>query len=183
MVRGMAKFQEGDKVVTVKDCRFASFKGGEKMEIVCKFGDVWEIVDRQGKKYLAYEPEIKKVEDDITDDANAFLDRLNQASFQYAQNEIHATAKEKGWWDDGERNIGEMLALIHSEVSEALEAVRGGNPADDKVPEYSGLEAELADVMIRIFDMAGGLELDVIGAMFAKMEYNKGREHKHGKKF
>jgi NTP pyrophosphatase (non-canonical NTP hydrolase) len=98
------------------------------------------------------------------------------------QKHIHATAKSKGWWDK-ERNDGEMIALIHSELSEALEALRHGNPPDDKIPEFSGLEAELADAVIRIMDYAGGRGLDVAGALVKKIEFNETRERKHGKEF
>lgn len=78
----------------------------------------------------------------------------------------------------------ERIALIHSEVSEALESMRHGYSPDDKIPEYNGVEAELADAIIRIFDMAEAHNLKVIEAMFAKMEYNKTRPYKHGgKKF
>ena len=94
---------------------------------------------------------------------------------------IHETACEKGWWDD-DRSDGELLALIHSEVSEALEALRNGNPPDDKIPEFSGAEAELADVIIRIMDMAEARKWRVGEALIAKMQYNEGREYKHGGK-
>ncbi len=98
------------------------------------------------------------------------------------QKDIHATAVEKGWWEKSERNFGESIALMHSELSEALEASRAGNPPDDKIPEYSGIEAELADCVIRILDVAEGNGFDVIGAMKAKIDYNKTRSYKHGGK-
>lgn len=96
--------------------------------------------------------------------------------------EIHQTAKDKGWWDGSERNDGELIALMHSELSEALEALRHGNPPDDKIPEFTGAEAELADTVIRILDMCAKRNWRIGEAIIAKMKYNKGREHKHGGK-
>lgn len=88
----------------------------------------------------------------------------------------------KGFWGE-ERNDAEMIALCHSELSEALEALRQGNPPDDKIPEFSGAEAELADCLIRIFDMCHGRGWRLAEAVLTKMEYNAGRPYRHGKTF
>jgi len=82
-----------------------------------------------------------------------------------------------------DRNDGEMLALMHSELSEALEAIRKGNPPDDKLPEFRGAEVELADCIIRILDTAHARGWRVGEAIIAKIAFNEGRPHKHGKKF
>ena len=100
---------------------------------------------------------------------------------KYIQAVIHQTAKEKGWWDTP-REDGTLIALMHSELSEALEAARHGNPPDDKIPEFKGIEAELADVIIRILDFAEGKGHRVIEALDAKMQMNMGRSYKHGGK-
>lgn len=119
---------------------------------------------------------------------------------------IYNNNKEKGFWEDRE-NIplelynsnnddtslikgdavkkafnAQLLALIHSEISEALEADRK-DLMDDKLTHRTGLEVELADATIRIFDMAGGLNLDLGGAILEKLEYNKSRPFKHGKNY
>ena len=89
------------------------------------------------------------------------------------------TQNEK-WWRDIEtgepleRNVGELIALAHSELSEALEAHRK-NLMDDKLPHRRGIEVELADCMIRILDTACGLGLDIGGALVEKLEFNKTR--------
>lgn len=102
----------------------------------------------------------------------------------------------KRWWIDLEtgepikRNFGELIALCHSELSEALEGDRK-NLMDDKLPNRPMVEVELADTVIRIFDIAAGLNLDLGGAMAEKMIYNANRvdhsrEHRlteNGKKY
>lgn len=75
-----------------------------------------------------------------------------------------------------------QISLIHSEVSEALEGLRAGNPPDDHIPEFSSAEAELADVVIRISQMCHNEGWDLGEAIVAKMEYNNSRPYKHGGK-
>jgi hypothetical protein len=89
------------------------------------------------------------------------------------------------WWTDintGERlvrNKGELLALIHSEISEVLEGVRK-NKMDDHLPHRKAEEVEIVDALIRIFDYAGAYSLDIEGAYHEKMSYNKVRsDHSH----
>lgn len=93
--------------------------------------------------------------------------------------EVHrANAK---WWTDLhtglplQRNVGEMLMLVVSEIAEAMEGHRKGL-MDEKLPHRSMLEVELADAMIRIFDLAEGMGLDLEGAFCEKMTYNAKRE-------
>lgn len=94
---------------------------------------------------------------------------------------VHDTAQAKGWWDEP-RNDGEIIALMHSELSEALEALRHGNPPDSHIPEFVGTEAELADVVIRIMDYGKARGLRIAEAIEAKMAYNTQRARKHGGK-
>ncbi|MFC4387502.1 MazG nucleotide pyrophosphohydrolase domain-containing protein [Gracilibacillus marinus] len=87
--------------------------------------------------------------------------------------EAYETAKTSGWHDEP-RETGTLLALIHSEVSEALEADRKG--------DQENFEEELADVCIRIFDLCGSRNIDLEDAIETKMERNKSRSYKHGNK-
>lgn len=108
----------------------------------------------------------------------------------------NSTAVSAGWYTDPktglsvERNVGEVIALMHSELSEALEAHRK-DLMDDKLPHRRGIEVELADCLIRIFDTGAALGLDLAGALVEKNRFNQARlDHKlsernkpNGKKF
>lgn len=89
------------------------------------------------------------------------------------------------WWLDIrtkepiQRNVGELLMLTVSELAESMEGHRKGL-MDDKLPHRPMFEVELADAIIRIFDLAAGMDLDLGGAFVEKMEYNAQRaDHKH----
>ena len=98
--------------------------------------------------------------------------------------DIHENAVQHGWWDE-ERGFPEVLALIHSELSEALEEYRDGRKPDEVYycsgkPE--GVPIELADAIIRILDYCAFAGIDIDKAISDKHEYNKSRPYKHGGK-
>jgi hypothetical protein len=120
-------------------------------------------------------------------------DKLGKTLNDYAD-EVHKANSR--WWIDlhtGQplkRNVGELLMLVTSELAEAMEGHRKSLP-DDKLPHRPMFEVELADAVIRIFDIAAGMKLDLYGAYLEKMAYNAQRadhltEHRkseHGKKY
>ena len=95
------------------------------------------------------------------------------AALTNIQNKLHGQARIMGWHNK-EREVGTLIALCHSELSEALEGARK-DLMDDHLKERKMLEVELADCIIRILDMAGLYDLDVAGAIADKHLYNANR--------
>lgn len=113
--------------------------------------------------------------------------------------DIHANAVAHGWWDEA-RSFGDIVALCHSELSEALEAYRDGEelvhgccghctfeascdhpaPAGETGCKPEGVAVEMIDCIIRILDWCGKMGVDVDGVLAMKHAYNKGRPYRHG---
>lgn len=105
------------------------------------------------------------------------------------QKEAHRNSVMKGWWDDVKIPLSAeqhavKIALIHSEASEALEAVRRDQLAlfETSGGKPEGLPSELADIMIRVADYAEAAQIDLTKAIETKMAYNETRPHRHGGK-
>lgn len=118
-----------------------------------------------------------------------FVDLIEEGKGEEVAKSLNALAgtiryRNEKWWVDIhtgeplERNFGELVALMHSELSEALEAHRK-NLMDDKIKTRIGAEVELADCIIRILDACGGLGYDIGGALVEKLIFNAVRtDHK-----
>ena len=118
----------------------------------------------------------------------ALKGQINMTEKEYSlrelQKEMHETAKLKGWHET-EREIPELLCLIHSEVSEALECYRNNEMNttiryEDGKPE--GFNTECADIAIRLMDMCEYLNIDLYSEIMRKWRYNQTRTYKHGGK-
>ncbi len=108
--------------------------------------------------------------------------RENPMNLNAMAERLYNIAASKGFHDTP-GNIGERLMLIVSELGEALEAMRAGNPPCEKCPEISSLEEEIADVFIRTMDLSHEFGVDLDKAVAVKSAYNEGRARLHGKKF
>ena len=105
--------------------------------------------------------------------------------------EIHVISQMKGFWPDGdrERNPGEVLMLIVTEVAEAMEEIRDGYPVDlmrytvdfKGIQKPIGVPSELADIIIRVLDASAAWGIDIDAAVREKTAYNAQRERLHGR--
>lgn len=126
--------------------------------------------------------------DQMPEHDNQFVGLNEMAKAVYQGN------KDKGFWDK-ERNVGETLMLVVTELAEALEAHRKGNTAPPtlNMPEISKenfemffkdtFEDEIADAVIRILDLCGGWNIDLEWHVREKVKYNVSRERLHGKQY
>lgn len=114
---------------------------------------------------------------------------MESKSIQLWVHEVHQTAREKGWWDDdGDRSFGDLITLVHSELSETFEEYRNNRGMtevyfnENKPDKPEGIPVELADAIIRIFDICGHYGIDIERVIEQKHNYNKTRPHRHGGK-
>lgn len=99
------------------------------------------------------------------------------------QEQIYSAMQVNGFWSGDQDNFGQKVALVHSELSELLEANRKAVTDDDKIPDFTGEEAEAADAIIRLLDMSGRYQWRLGEAIVAKMLVNLNRPYKHGKQY
>jgi len=92
----------------------------------------------------------------------------------------YSSACDKGFYDKDVSEV-ETLTRIHGEISEVWEALRKGNPESEKIPGFSCVEEEYADVIIHILSNAGHRGHRIGEALLAKMEFNSTRPRLHGK--
>ena len=123
----------------------------------------------------------------MCDDATSQVTHKLSADFvntwDYYSALVFANAVSKGFRRPGAIVTDErMIVLMHCELSEAIEWIRRGNPQSDHIPEFSGLEEELADLVIRIMDMGEARDLRIAQAVLRKIAYNARREKRHGGK-
>lgn len=173
----MAKFKVGDRVRHAEH----SYQWAEVLSVTDPswVGEpcYWIKLDVTGRKAFALESQLTSVDEVIpnpeTPDGGTPEPRLNY----FAQVVHKANAK---WWVNPEtgqpveRNVGEMLMLVVSELAEAMEGHRKGL-MDTHLPHQQMFDVEIIDTLIRLFDIAGGLEIDLDCIFREKMEYNVNR--------
>lgn len=137
-----------------------------------------ELIDELKRKVKDMEAELEAAQELAADYERITIPVLIERAYK--------TAKSKGWHDQPV-DLAVRLCLVHSEISEALEFYRDGWNPQALMHEYDGAKpdgvpAELADAVIRIFDLCGAEGIDLSAAITAKMAYNETREYRHGGK-
>jgi hypothetical protein len=138
-------------------------------------------------------PKLRTVRTTLSQDTAKLMVEAHQIMRLYDTTQLtnlilycHAAAVASGWWHDPktgeplELNVGERIALSHSELSEALEGARKGLPSDH-LPGVSMFEEEIADTFIRLGDLLGGtgMEHSIVHTILRKVKYNLERaDHK-----
>jgi len=148
-----------------------------------RYGRKWRMKHLNAGEYIAAQQEqIDRLQAELQEKTAmvTFPDDF-VTTFRMMAAAVHNNAADHGWWDT-ERNDGEMIALMHSELSETLEAIRRGNPNDDHCPEFCSAVVEFADVLIRVMDTCHQRGWPLAEAILAKHEYNVKRPYKHGGK-
>lgn len=109
-------------------------------------------------------------------------DRLNQLA-----SSCFEASRDNGWYDST-RSFGDIIALIHTEVSEAYEEYREGRgPTEtyystEKPTKPEGIPSEMADIIIRVMDYCGAQGIDIGSMVEEKLRYNATRGYRHGGK-
>jgi hypothetical protein len=116
-----------------------------------------------------------------SDPIGAFEDEEFLRLYKKMAERVHHLAASQGLWPK-DRHVAIPISLAHSELSEALECFRMGNPPDKNISEMNGAEVQLSDVLGILMDMEVGYGLDISGALAKKMEFNKTRGYMHGGK-
>jgi NTP pyrophosphatase (non-canonical NTP hydrolase) len=137
---------------------------------------------------IALSVQRKRISEMKVRDASANRFGPSVESFNAFCANVHKLAVEKGWYDD-KREVPELVALIHSEASEVLEAYRLTKPGDDLTEttfaengKPEGIPSELADIVIRVCDMAAYLGINLGMAIASKHMFNATRPRRHGNK-
>ena len=141
-------------------------------------------VEAEKRRHYAIEEEsIARLHENLRIQTSLAVETLTPAlngSLCVLAAQINRWMRHQGFWQS--ENVGEKLALIHSEVSEAMEADRKGL-ASEHLPGFSGVEEEMADIIIRVLDFCYHNDLRLTDAIRSKMNFNLSRPHMHGKKY